>query len=67
MGITLYLFRDALCTRLSLTGMPVSVIQEIMGDITQDVVLGIYTHVTNEQALKAYSGYCENSNISDIL
>ena len=50
---TLYRFRHTMCTRLALDGIPVSVAQRIMGDNTIDVIMKVYTHVSNQQALEA--------------
>ena len=53
MGLTLYRFRHTMCTRLILAGQPIPVIQRIMGDNTIDVIMKIYTHVTEKQAMAA--------------
>ena len=63
-GVMLYRFRHTMCTRLILDGQPISVIQLIMGDNTQDVIMKVYTHVTQQQALAATSGYYDKLNES---
>ena len=63
-GVMLYRFRHTMCTRLILDGQPISVIQLIMGDNTQDVIMKVYTHVTQQQALAATSGYYNKLNES---
>lgn len=62
MGLTLYRFRHTMCTRLILAGQPIPVIQRIMGDNTIDVIMKIYTHVTEKQAMAACEGYYDNLN-----
>lgn len=63
-GVMLYRFRHTMCTRLILDGQPISVIQLLMGDNTQDVIMKVYTHVTQQQALAATSGYYDKLNES---
>jgi integrase len=62
MGLTLYRFRHTMCTRLILAGQPIPVIQRIMGDNTIDVIMKIYTHVTEKQAMAACESYYDNLN-----
>ena len=62
MGINLYKFRHTMCTRLILSGQPISVIQRIMGDNTPDIIMKIYTHVNEEMAMKATEGFYDELN-----
>ena len=62
MGINLYKFRHTMCTRLILSGQPISVIQRIMGDNTPDIIMKIYTHVNEEMAMKATESFYEELN-----
>lgn len=62
MGITLYRFRHTMCTRLILEGLPVPVIQRIMGDDTIDIIMKTYTHVTQEQAMASCGDYYDKLN-----
>ena len=62
MGVVFYKFRHTMCTRLILDGQPIPVIQRIMGDNTTDVIMKIYTHVNEEMALKATTGFYDNLN-----
>ncbi len=64
-GFMLYRFRHTVCTRLALAGVPISVTQRIMGDNTVDVIMKIYTHVSNEQALVACSDYYDKQNLKN--
>lgn len=66
MGLTLYRFRHTMCTRLILAGQPIPVIQRIMGDNTIDVIMKIYTHVTEQQAMAACVGYYDELNQKHI-
>ena len=59
---TLYRFRHTMCTRLALEGIPISVAQRIMGDNTIDVIMRVYTHVSNQQALEACGPYLDKVN-----
>lgn len=61
-GVTFYKFRHTMCTRLILSGQPISVIQRIMGDNTTDVIMKVYTHVTAEMAMKATEGFYDELN-----
>lgn len=61
-GLSLYRFRHTMCTRLILDGQPIPVIQRIMGDNTIDVIMKIYTHVTEEQALASCGNYYDRLN-----
>ena len=54
--ITLYKFRHTVCTRLVLDQQPIAVIQRIMGDNSPDVIARVYTHVGQEDALRATAG-----------
>lgn len=54
--ITLYKFRHTVCTRLVLDQQPIAVIQRIMGDNSPDVIARVYTHVGQEDALRATEG-----------
>ena len=51
-----------MCTRLILSGQPISVIQRIMGDNTPDIIMKIYTHVNEEMAMKATESFYEELN-----
>lgn len=62
MGLTLYRFRHTMCTRLILAGQLIPVIQRIMGDNTVDVIMKIYTHVTEQQAMAACGEYYDQLN-----
>ena len=62
MGINLYKFRHTMCTRLILSGQPISVIQRIMGDNTPDIIMKIYTHVNEEMAMNATEGFYDELN-----
>lgn len=55
--VTFYKFRHTVCTRLVLAGQPISVIQRIMGDNSPDVVTRVYTHVDEDNALRAMQSY----------
>ena len=61
-GVTFYKFRHTMCTRLILSGQPISVIQRIMGDNTTDVIMKVYTHVNQEMAMKATEGFYDELN-----
>lgn len=61
-GVTFYKFRHTMCTRLILSGQPISVIQRIMGDNTTDVIMKVYTHVNAEMAMKATEGFYDELN-----
>lgn len=61
-GLTLYRFRHTMCTRLILDGQPIPVIQRIMGDNTTDVIMKVYTHVTEQQAMAACGDYYDRLN-----
>ena len=62
MGVTFYKFRHTMCTRLILANQPIPVIQRILGDNTTDVIMKIYTHVTEKMALQAAKGFYEDMN-----
>lgn len=64
MNFMLYRFRHTMCTRLVLDNQPISVIQRILGDNTQEVIMRVYTHVSEQQALSACNGYYEKLNES---
>ena len=53
MEITLYKFRHTMCTQLVLNEQPIAVIQRIMGDNSPDVIAHVYTHVNENDALRA--------------
>lgn len=55
--VTFYKFRHTMCTRLVLAGQPLSVIQRIMGDNSMDVVTRVYTHVGENEALRAMESF----------
>lgn len=61
-GVTFYKFRHTMCTRLILAGQPISVIQRIMGDNTADMIMKVYTHVSQEMAMKATEGFYDELN-----
>ena len=61
-GIYFYKFRHTLCTNLILAGQPIPVIKKIMGDGTDRVIMEIYTHVTEEMAMKAAQGFSDKMN-----
>lgn len=61
-GLHLYKFRHTLCTQLILGGIPVSVIQKIMGDNTQDVIMKIYTHIDTKHVKEASIKFFEEQN-----
>ena len=61
-GIYFYKFRHTLCTNLILAGQPIPVIKKIMGDGTDRVIMEIYTHVTEEMAMKAAQGFYDKMN-----
>lgn len=62
MDFMLYRFRHTVCTRLILEGISVPIIQRIMGDNTPDVILKIYNHITQEQALGICDSYYDKIN-----
>ena len=65
-GVHLYKFRHTMCTRLILAGQPIPVIQRIMGDNTPDVITKIYTHVSEQMAMKATEGFHDTLNKKHI-
>lgn len=50
---SLYKFRHTYATTLAEKGVPVKTAMRLMGDSTTNVILGVYTHVRNEEALRA--------------
>lgn len=62
MGLHFYKFRHTMCTNLVLAGLPVKVIQRIMGDNTTDMILKTYAHVSQENALKSSEDYYKKMN-----
>lgn len=62
LNITLYRFRHTFCTNLVLSGYPIAVVQRLMGDNTADVIMKVYTHVSNEQADIVSKAFYENLN-----
>ena len=66
MGVHLYKFRHTMCTRLILAGQPIPVIQRIMGDNTPDVITKIYTHVSEQMAMKATESFYNTLNKKHI-
>lgn len=55
--VTFYKFRHTMCTRLTLEHYPVSIIQRVLGDNSPDVITRVYTHIGNDDALKAMAEY----------
>lgn len=52
MGFLLYRFRHTYCTRLKLKGMPIDAVKILMGDSSDSVINKVYTHITNDDALR---------------
>lgn len=48
-----YVFRHTMCTNLMKAGQPIKNVQKIMGDNTLDIVIGTYTHVTQNDMDKS--------------
>jgi integrase len=57
-----YKFRHTMCTRLILANIPISIIQRIMGDNTQDVIMKIYTHIYRDDVKEASLRFFEKEN-----
>ena len=62
-----YKFRHTMCTNLVLAGQPIPVIQRIMGDNTTDMILRVYAHVSNKNAIKAAAGFYADMNETNQL
>jgi len=62
MGITFYKFRHTMCTRLVLAGQPIQVVQSLLGDNTADVIMKVYTHITQDMARQAAQSFYDDLN-----
>lgn len=62
-GVTFYKFRHTMCTRLALEKYPISLIQRIMGDNSPDVITRVYTHIYEDDALRAMDEYFASRNV----
>ena len=65
MNLHFYKFRHTMCTNLILDGQPIPVIQRILGENTTDVIMNIYTHVTQSDAKKATADYYKKMNATN--
>ena len=64
-GWSLYRFRHTYATNLAEANIPIKTAMRLMGDSTTNVILGVYTHVRNEEARKA--GEKINQFYTDML
>ncbi len=62
MNFIFYRFRHTVCTRMFLEGLSIQIVQQMLGDSTSNVVMRIYNHMTQEQALSACDDYYERIN-----
>lgn len=58
----LYDFRHTMCTNLILQGVPIPIVQKIIGDNTPEVVTGVYTHINNAEMFSAMDMIHEKYN-----
>lgn len=56
-NVTFYKFRHTMCTRLALDRQPISIIQRVLGDNSPDVITRVYTHVNENDALRAMESF----------
>ena len=52
-GWNLYRFRHTFATNLAEANVPIKTAMRLMGDSTTNVILGVYTHVRNDEARRA--------------
>jgi integrase len=52
-GWNLYRLRHTFATNLAEANVPIKTAMRLMGDSTTSVILGVYTHVRNDEARKA--------------
>ena len=64
-GWNLYRFRHTFATNLAEANVPIKTAMRLMGDSTTNVILGVYTHVRNDEARKA--GEKINQVYTDML
>ncbi len=58
----LYDFRHTMCTNLVLQGVPIPVVQKVLGDNTAEVVTGVYTHINSGDIFNAMGVVHEKYN-----
>lgn len=58
----LYDFRHTMCTNLILQGVPIPVVQKVLGDNTAEVITGVYTHINNAEMFNAMGMIHEKYN-----
>lgn len=58
----LYKFRHTMCTKWILAGLPLAVIQQLMGDNSMKVITEIYTHIDKQMALKVAQPFYDELN-----
>ncbi len=58
----LYDFRHTMCTNLVLQGVPIPVVQKVLGDNTAEVVTGVYTHINSGAVFNAMGMIHEKYN-----
>ena len=51
-----------MCTNLILQGIPIPIVQKIIGDNTPEVVTGVYTHINNAEMFSAMGMIHEKYN-----
>lgn len=58
----LYNFRHIICTNLVLQGVPIPIVQKVIGDNTAEVVTGVYTHINSGDMFNAMGMVHEKYN-----
>ena len=58
----LYDFRHTMCTNLVLQGVPIPIVQKVIGDNTAEVVTGVYTHINSGDMFNAMGMVHEKYN-----
>lgn len=53
-----YRFRHTFCTNLALSGAPLALTMQLMGDKSSDIVLNVYTNISSQQAVDEARKYC---------
>ena len=53
-----YRFRHTFCTNLALSGAPLALTMQLMGDKSSDIVLNVYTNISSQQAVEEARSYC---------
>lgn len=62
MDVHPYKFRHTMCTKWILAGLPLSVVQQLMGDNSMKVITEIYTHIDKQMVLKVAQPFYEDLN-----